>query len=1050
MKKRKAIILVVIILLQFFILSVDSAHVSLHSTSQGETHAYIISDTNSTEYFDDDIVGRVIGNLSAGWYDFRVTNGPVSDQVNVSHTEYTTSPNSLRLSGTGGTLCLNFSRDAKVSFIHMDVLIPTEPASLQVKLVNETEGTIFRMLAYDLLGAAPVFIENWPGASSVTTSTDGDWANINLSFNWSDYKVNYRVNDVDCGWWNTYNNATSLAYALTLGGGSQNVYVDNLTVSLEDIEFEYEDDTLRNTATYSEINIVNITTVQNHTDEDEVVLIKVPVSDNVRGIATVQNNTAFSNPPLASAVSSLSSVVNNTYYYNPINQFIYIGTFNLSVNHNVNWTITCTYDLVFDLVTPKYLEVGDYFMATGHISNSTLYSIDGFIAETRVLNETFVDMLNTNPTWNCTGGNYQCIFSTYEIPPGRYNVTIELTHSGYLTFKIYKSLYISIEGSGTYSDATVYFNFFNTNYGLGLPKETLKIYANGTRLNSDNLVYHTFTGDNINITVKDYYNSTVYWGNYTVNDTNTFLDLGITFHSWLFGNLNDEYYMVSILKQGASLWWERGCIPFSEREFLIPSGTYCLRIYDENYDEIYNSSLPAGISVVNSRVYVMNGSELQLIINGQSTLLGELKDATIPDIIHYAPNAPMVYSPLKKEGAILGTILVCPALIIIADTVNATNASLPLNRTKDTFYPLVPKATTDNGTITTREDVMSFSGWLNSTVPMWVNVSWLDSTGAMVSYRNYSSIPPPITLHGENISVNCSRGELYVSRTTSYQAETKFYWTKYTDTLFYEATIDVINHFRNETLYNVYVYMEFANDTTPDYNTAQLYNDTGGIYWTRGVNYDTSASGMHWYYRYLPRNETYSFTASYYAVGASPTPKDAVIVVEDYGSSELDGKNYWSLSARWRNDDESSFKGQLKIQFRFNTPKAIDPRTVLIYDEDNSRYLAEKEFALDSYGCTIVQDTMGTVRPNGARNFDIYFNYVDSEDTTHQQIVSEGTNILRGEVSGMPLGHLVSGALAIIGMIFLYIGGIKNIKKNGVAWVCLFLSFLMFLVTNIS
>jgi len=190
--------------------------------------------------------------------------------------------------------------------------------------------------------------------------------------------------------------------------------------------------------------------------------------------------------------------------------------------------------------------------------------------------------------------------------------------------------------------------------------------------------------------------------------------------------MNEDYYMISIRKAGGSRWWERGIVPYGEREFLIPSGTYALRIYDRDNTEIYNSTLPESLNIVNSRVYVIFGTNLTEIISGQSVIIGdllelqtELDDATRPDIVKVIFNPPSIYSTFKKEGAILGTILVCPALVVTATTLNETY--LNSSNTPETFYPLIPVSDSPNGTITTKTDTMYIS--CNSSTT-FINISY--------------------------------------------------------------------------------------------------------------------------------------------------------------------------------------------------------------------------------------------------------------------------------------------------------------------------------------
>lgn len=245
------------------------------------------------------------------------------------------------------------------------------------------------------------------------------------------------------------------------------------------------------------------------------------------------------------------------------------------------------------------------------------------------------------------------------IIPGTYNITKRYYNpfNGTLTKTENDSITISADDFYIASGYTaiVHISWYNTNEALGLPDETLKLYIDGVRQTT--MEYYTSINNTINITVLDYYNSTMYQGNITITSQYYYADMGLTFHSWLFGNKNDIDYMLSVLKQGGSRWYERGIVPYGEREFILPSGNYTLRIYyndSGNSTEIYNSTK----TLTASSVYVIHGTNLSEIITGQSVIVGKLLELREEEGAATAPsdgiyNKPVIPSPKipKYPGA---------------------------------------------------------------------------------------------------------------------------------------------------------------------------------------------------------------------------------------------------------------------------------------------------------------------------------------------------------------------------------------------------------------
>lgn len=711
---------------------------------------------------------------------------------------------------------------------------------------------------------------------------------------------------------------------------------------------------------------------------------------------------------------------------------------------NVNSYNTTSVFSGFNLSFPYYLDLGEYIFGKGTIKNSTGAFLDGFVATTSVYNSDGVLVLPHQYDY-CEHGEYEYIASTTTLPPGIYNISVNfLDQSSGYTYFYNQTLYLSYAtppGSSIYSNSVIYINFYNTNEGLGLPRETLKIYVDGTRLYGNS--YYSYIGNIINLTIKDYYNTTLYGNNFTLNESYQFIDLGLTFHSYKFCNLNNEYYMISFLKEGGARWYERGVCPYETVEFILPSGNYSLRIYDSDNITLFDNS---SIKMRNSRLYVLNGSYLQLMINGQSVITGqllelssELYQATMPDIVNVVCDIPSTYSIFEKEGAVIGTKLVCPALFVIGETTNTTT----INSTT-TFYPFIPESDTNNGTITVKEDHIYFEG--NYSAIHWVNVV-VDGVAT-----NYSYVPNHIELFGENVAVSCNTN-ITIKRYTTYQQLKKFYWTKYTDTEYYTATITANNPL-NTVLRHVFVIIEYANDTTPDYYTTDVYDVTNGVYMTRGENFDTSSGAIHFELSQITANANRSFTCSYYAVQDTTISSDAIVNVNTYSLQAFNDKNYWYLKGQYVNRNSDSFVGTLTMKFNFSMDEDIAPHSINIYDQENNVYLSNDEFALLGNGIQIRQNSVGTVIPNGVRTFEVYFLFNTVEDdaeTTPNEIKEQAESILMQPFYGQILYfHAIMAFLGLCAIIIYYIhyDRYRSLSKEYMkkTWVASALILLMFFI----
>lgn len=740
----------------------------------------------------------------------------------------------------------------------------------------------------------------------------------------------------------------------------------------------YQSDTFNITRTIGAVSEKNNFTYTPCRDYSGIIKLRIPLSTDVNGIFNVKNNSADIN---ATEVNGTGDIINNTYWYNSANNYIFIGISNLKSSVFYNWTINCSYGADFYLQIPQYLEVGDYFMSSGLIKDNDSVPIDGFVAKTRILYQNGTDAIDPYHEWNCTNGNYWCVISTTSLPPGIYDISIEFTDaSSGITFKEGSTLYLSWSpASGIYSDAVVFFNFYNTNEGLGLPRETLKIYVDNARQYDNS--YYTYISDVINVTIKDYYNTTLYTNNFTISEAYTFLDLGLTFHSYKFCNKNEEYYMISLLKSGASRWWERGVCPYETIEYLIPSGTYTLRIYDADTVEIYNDS----VSVVNSLVYVIEGTNLSEIISGQSIITGQLLElsteidyALMPDAYYYMANPTIIFSCFDSVGQKLGQNVwkVCPAKQLIATTRNETYSNW-INSTA-----LVPgNGSVANGTITIDEDILYLSG--NGTIS-WVNITYT-SNGTLMQNTTY--IPNLIHLSGQDLTINASEN-INVQRETRFNQVKKFYWDIYNSsdntgylanrpgyhvaTLEFENVLDV-------PLYDTYIFIGFSDKTSPDSNTVRVTDvSNDGVVLESGEDYRTSESGIDFkILGGMSASSTRTFTVEYYKEDHTEYVYDEGTIeagyIERQKSFQDEFYNYFDFI--WQNNRDKTFRGGILVKI---APSKIETEiikgSVIIIDRDNSNQeIDDSQYVVGDTFIMISSEIVGDVTPGGGRSFGIYY-----------------------------------------------------------------------------
>jgi len=575
--------------------------------------------------------------------------------------------------------------------------------------------------------------------------------------------------------------------------------------------------------------------------------------------------------------------------------------------------------------------------------------------------------------------------------PGNYTVTMTFYSSYSGAYAGTRTDNITVSGDGFYIatgyTAAVYFTYYNTNEGLGLPTETLKLYIDGNR--AINMLYYTYINKTINITVKDYYDQIMYTGNYTVQNQFTFLDFGLTFHSWKFCNMNNQFYMISLLKQNATRWWERAVCPYETIEFLIPSGNYRLRIYNATHVEIFNNTF----LIVNSRAYVINGSTLYIVINGTSVIIGQLlslstevNDAfdylTMPFYKTISRNPPIVFSAFDSIGNYLGQNVykICPPINVIAQT-RYEKTGTRLNST-----PLIPvNGTLANGSITVIDDVIYFDA-VGGVVPSWVRITYLNNT----LIQNTTYLPSRFYPLGFSVKINAS-SSIHMTRETTFNQLKQFYWDYYPNTDnpgwitepdgskrvgYHRAGLEINNNM-NTTWYEVYLYAGLSPDSQPDLSTVRITDiDNGNTLLKEGENFKATGSGIEFKLTgSMGALSKRSFLAEYYSAYSDQYYYGSEVVhINNYQINVLYNNNLYNyFKYTWINSHSQTYRGSLSFFFDFAIPTNIKQDDVVVYDVGNQRNITD--FIISDQFLQIGSNAVGDVSPGGGRTYEVYFKF---------------------------------------------------------------------------
>jgi len=493
--------------------------------------------------------------------------------------------------------------------------------------------------------------------------------------------------------------------------------------------------------------------------------------------------------------------------------------------------------------------------------------------------------------------------------------------------------------------------------------------------------------------------------------------------------------MISLLKDGGSRWWERGIVPYGEREFMIPSGNYTLRIYDKDWVELYNDTHV----INNSRVYVIEGTNLTEIISGQSVIQGQLLElsseldyALMPDIEIIGFNPPMISSRLDKQGSILGdTILICPALVVIATTRVETTGNW-INSTAR----MPGNDTVENGTITILLDTLYISGSAT-----WVNITYTDNGTLMFNKTSYM---PKINLYGQNITINAS-GDITILRETQYHQAQKFYWLYSASTGKHTTGISVINPM-DIPIYDVCVYIEFSNRSTPDPNTVIIEDVANDNEILESGDYDVTLRWIRFYLLSIDSDSTRGFTVSYYKrFDDAYRYGEETINIPGFIETVWNGLSYNTFDISWINDGDTIFRGGLYARIGFDVPMKIDGNSVRIFDNDNNCELDESDYIFGSDFIRIDADGLGDINPGSGRSFSVYFLLSEYPGVDPAEIHLNTPLFTLGGFAITPFLFILLIGLVLIGYgVYDYV--YKSKKRKGAIYIGVFVIFIFYIL----
>ena len=188
---------------------------------------------------------------------------------------------------------------------------------------------------------------------------------------------------------NKYDNGRYFGYGLNNSQGYEDGICWNQDdeIQTQDMWFfvrgyNYQFNVTRSSGGGTETNSVDFVSEYSYATTDSVLLMRIPVSDQVQGVLRVYNTTTGENLTDAETYSNISI---GQYYYDAEDFFVFIGISNVLPDTHLTYQVNCTFDSSFDVVPPGYLELGHNFACRGLILDAYGDPSEGYMAHTKIL-----------------------------------------------------------------------------------------------------------------------------------------------------------------------------------------------------------------------------------------------------------------------------------------------------------------------------------------------------------------------------------------------------------------------------------------------------------------------------------------------------------------------------------------------------------------------------------------------------------------------------------------------------------------------------------------
>ena len=473
----------------------------------------------------------------------------------------------------------------------------------------------------------------------------------------------------------------------------------------------------------------------------------------------------------------------------------------------------------------------------------------------------------------------------------------------------------------------VHLNYYNNFTGLGqdptLFNVSVAVGSGGFNRTTQDIT-SGLIGQNISVSVRDYFGRVIANETMMINDSETFFDIGLPVYSYRFTNSGDMYTRLWV-------WYNLSLPPY--RCFVPPHETESFYLYPGVYKfgaTVYDANGVTGQTYVWTRTvsdigYVLlNGATITEILNVANGIQSQqtvLTDLLLPSIIWIGFNMPVVPASIQitNSSTTIPTRIVCEANTIQVKAGNYTyfNSTAP-----------------DSTTVTTRTvlyDDFYFTG--NYSTHLTIN----NSDTLAIEY-NGTTLPSSITLNGSDYTVDANH-TISVTRNLGFRYSEAFSYNFYPSghplgAKVYEA--DVTVHNPSDTVWrSVDVFIPFQNSSTMDNRSLLVWDLNNSIYLTEGVHYSVSNSGVYLFFPTLSNGTWRGFRIDYTTQNDSRFLAPPHIIVTTVGDGKMMTQQWqsdlWYYStATWLNTYREAYSGPLYIEMQTSPAMDVDQQVVVL------------------------------------------------------------------------------------------------------------------------